>query len=43
VKGYIKYSDKQVEDQIRALEENGVKEYLLWNAGNGYSEGAVAK
>ncbi|MDD4504457.1 MAG: putative glycoside hydrolase [Clostridiaceae bacterium] len=43
VKGHIKYSDKQVEDQIRALEENGVKEYLLWNAGNKYSEGAVAK
>jgi len=42
VPGYIKYSDKQVEDQIRALEENGVKEYLLWNAGNKYSEGAVA-
>ncbi len=43
VPGHIKYSDKQVEDQIRALEENGVKEYLLWNAGNKYSEGAVAK
>ncbi|MFZ5353799.1 MAG: putative glycoside hydrolase [Bacillota bacterium] len=43
VKGYIKYGDKQVEDQIRALEENGVKEFLLWNAGNKYSEGAVAK
>ncbi|HYE82598.1 MAG TPA: putative glycoside hydrolase [Clostridia bacterium] len=42
VAGYIKYSDKQVEDQIRALEENGIKEYLLWNAGNKYSEGAVA-
>lgn len=42
VKGHIKYSDKQVEDQIRALEENGIKEYLLWNAGNKYSEGAVA-
>ncbi|MHB1392153.1 MAG: putative glycoside hydrolase [Clostridia bacterium] len=43
VPGHIKYSDKQVEDQIRALEENGVKEYLLWNAGNRYSEGAIAK
>lgn len=43
VPGHIKYSDKQVEDQIRALEENGVKEYLLWNAGNKYSEGAVTK
>ncbi len=43
VSGHIKYSDKQVEDQIRALEENGVKEYLLWNAGNKYSEGAVTR
>lgn len=43
VKGYIKYSDKQVKDQIRALEENGIKEYMLWNAGNIYSEGAVAE
>lgn len=43
VSGHIKYLDKQVEDQIRALEENGIKEYLLWNAGNKYSEGAVAK
>ena len=42
VKGHIKYSDKQVKDQIRALEENGITEYLLWNAGNKYSEGAVA-
>lgn len=43
VKGHIKYSDKQVEQQIKALEENGVTEYLLWNAGNKYSEGAVSK
>lgn len=43
VKGHIKYTDKQVEDQIRALEENGVKEYLLWNAGNKYSEAAVLR
>lgn len=43
VPGHITYSDKQVEDQIRALEENGVKEYLLWNAGNKYSEGAIAR
>lgn len=43
VKGYIKYSDKQVIEQIKALEENGVDEYLLWNAGNKYSEGAVVK
>lgn len=43
VKGYIKYGPKQVEDQIRALNENGVKEYLLWNAGNKYSEDALKK
>lgn len=43
VQGYIKYSDKQVEAQIKALEENGVKEYLLWNAWNRYSEAAAAR
>ncbi|HCJ57184.1 MAG TPA: hypothetical protein DHV55_07350, partial [Clostridiaceae bacterium] len=43
VKGYIKYGDKQVIEQIKALEENGIDEFLLWNAGNKYSEGAVAK
>jgi hypothetical protein len=43
VKGHIKYGDKQLELQIKGLEENGVKEYLLWNAGNTYSEGALLK
>lgn len=43
VKGYIRYGDKQVEQQIKALNDNGVKEYLLWNAGNTYSEGALLK
>ncbi|MDD3439048.1 MAG: putative glycoside hydrolase [Clostridiaceae bacterium] len=43
VPGHIKYSDKQVKEQIRALEENGIGEYLLWHAGNRYSEGAVTE
>lgn len=43
VKGHIQYGDKQVEQQIKALKDNGVKEYLLWNAGNTYSEGALLK
>ena len=43
VKGYIKYGARELELQIKALEENGVKEYLLWNAGNRYSEGAILK
>lgn len=43
VKGYIKYGPKQVEDQIRAMEENGVTEFMLWNAGNKYSEEALKK
>ena len=43
VKGHIKYGPKEIEEQIRALEENGVTEYLLWNAGNRYSEEAVRK
>jgi len=37
VKGYIKYGKQQVEDQIRALKDNGVDEFLLWNAGNNYT------
>lgn len=38
VKGHISYGKTQVEDQIRALKNNGVDEYLLWNAFNKYSE-----
>jgi len=36
---YKVYGPKEVEDQIRALHENGVNEYLLWDAGNTYTEG----
>lgn len=39
--GYYKnYGAQEVTDQIRALNENGINEFLLWNAGNTYSEGA---
>lgn len=39
--GYYKqYGAKEVEDQIRALNDHGVNEFLLWNAGNVYSDGA---
>ncbi|WP_096440614.1 putative glycoside hydrolase [Alteribacter populi] len=36
---YISYGADEVEAQIRGLYENGVDEFLLWNAGNSYSEG----
>ncbi|NIK67437.1 putative glycoside hydrolase [Paenibacillus sp. BK720] len=36
---YIKYGATEVEAQIKALHDAGVDEYLLWNAGNHYSEG----
>ncbi|WP_026690185.1 putative glycoside hydrolase [Alteribacter aurantiacus] len=36
---YIPYRAPEVEAQIKALYENGVDEFLLWNAGNRYSEG----
>lgn len=39
VKGYIRYGKKEVEDQIRALKDNGIDEFLLWNAGNSYTPG----
>jgi hypothetical protein len=37
---YKRYGAQEVEDQIRALNEYGVNEFLLWNAGNSYSENA---
>lgn len=33
------YGVPEVEAQIRALNENGIEEFLLWNAGNVYTEG----
>lgn len=33
------YGKKEVEDQIRALNENGIQEFLLWNSSNKYTEG----
>lgn len=35
---YIKYGSKEVEDQIRALNEADIWEFLLWNAGNNYTQ-----
>ncbi|WP_099190997.1 putative glycoside hydrolase [Tepidibacter mesophilus] len=37
VKGHIKYDEAQVREQIKALNDNGIDEYILWNAGNRYS------
>lgn len=37
---YTRYGAHEVSEQIRALNEYGVDEFLLWNAGNTYSEGA---
>ncbi|MFC5712501.1 putative glycoside hydrolase [Thalassorhabdus alkalitolerans] len=36
---YIPYGVEEVEAQIRALNENGIDEFLLWNASNNYTEG----
>lgn len=43
VKGHIQYGPKQLKDQIKALKENGIEEFLLWNAGNRYSQEALMK
>lgn len=34
---YISYGKREVELQIKALNEAGLKEFLLWNAGNSYT------
>ncbi|MDO7906017.1 putative glycoside hydrolase [Paenibacillus sp. JX-17] len=40
---YEKYGKQQVEDQIRALHDMNVNEYLLWNATNRYTQGVNYK
>lgn len=37
---YMNYGPEEVSEQVRALNDYGVDEFLLWNAGNRYSEGA---
>ncbi|MFC5700429.1 putative glycoside hydrolase [Cohnella faecalis] len=37
---YIKYGTAEVNAQIKALNDNNVEEFLLWNAGNKYSPDA---
>ncbi|WP_010274863.1 putative glycoside hydrolase [Paenibacillus senegalensis] len=39
VPGHIKYGKHEVEEQIRALKDNGIDEFLLWNSGNRYTSG----
>ena len=36
LKGHIKYEKQQLTDQIKALNDNGIDEYLLWNPKNQY-------
>lgn len=38
VEGYIPYGKHEVEEQIRALYDTGVEEFLLWNPSNIYTE-----
>ena len=40
VEGYIPYRTKEVKAQIEALKDNGINEYLVWNAGNYYRKNA---
>ena len=39
----LKYGKAEVEAQIKGLKDNGIDEYLLWNAGNRYSPGVNYK
>ncbi|WP_025851625.1 putative glycoside hydrolase [Paenibacillus ehimensis] len=37
VPGHIRYGKKEIEEQVRALKDNGIEEFLLWNAVNTYT------
>ena len=39
----VRYGAAEVKAQRKALQELGIKEFLLWNAGNRYSEAALEK
>lgn len=39
VGNYIDYDAKAISEEVQALKDNGVNEFLLWNAGNDYTEG----
>ncbi len=41
--GYQVYGPKQVREQIQATYDAGLDEWLLWNAGNYYTEGALLR
>lgn len=43
VSGHIPYGEKEVRAQIKALHKNGIDEFLLWNAGNSYTESALTQ
>lgn len=36
---YKTYDSEAVEDQVKALKDHGINEFLLWNAANDYTEG----
>lgn len=36
VKGHIKYNEHEIREQIRAMNDLGVREYLLWSPSNNY-------
>ena len=36
VKGYIPYNEKEIREQIKAMNDLGVTEYLLWRPSNNY-------
>ncbi len=38
---YKEYGAQEVTDQVKALHDNGVDEFLLWDASNNYSQGAT--
>lgn len=40
---YMEYGAAEVDAQIQALKDNGIEEYLLWNAQNTYSKGVEYK
>lgn len=43
LKNYIKYGDKEISEQIRAVKDAGYDEWILWNASSKYHYGGLEK
>lgn len=43
IEGYTRYTKEKIREQIQAVYDSGYEEWILWNARNNYTEGALER